>query len=758
MKLLMNVPKITLTTMRLIKIMLAYFVVLCIPFICTMGVYYYAEKEILNKIEDINYVHIEQLSTALHGEMQMIQNVMFSLDRNYMLNYIGDREEQIEPIYLLSMQEVLSDFLSERQSYLSIFCFFPKNKYVVSNDFISYHYEKYYNNFMNFNNYDYEEFRKYIINQYYKQTILPEIIYSRISVDVEARKYIPIITSVEYGNNDDSTAVVIFLLATQYIEDKVGVLVEGSKTYIGVYKNEQLISLIYDMELENPELTNSIYEVGNNLLEGSIELCGESYRVYEYNFYDMTYRVCLDEESFLKELQMFRNNTLFLLVVTFIFVIMIGISVSVRLNKPVKALFKQFEIHTKDSTATDIYTSISNTFQNMLGTKEKLEEEIIMYSNSLKEREVEKLLRGQPYDFNLLVEVIPREQVYFQVVVLEMYINEGKDAEAMVASKVLDDYFISQTMNSYVVPITIEQRAVIFWSQDGIEESHEKLTLNLESLMDVFPDILFYFGFGNLVNSYDGLKESYEKANEIVYYARLCEDVTIHKEEQREFEVYNYSHIMEMKIISLCKSKSYQVLSRFVNEIFNTNLIDKKLPTSQIRQLISDMRGTVIRCIEITGNGGKEKYISYINLLFEEQISVFDFIELVQEVFEHICSEVEESTKDEIKEKTLEKTKIKQYIDDNFADSEMNLMYLSNKLGINNAKLSIELKETLGMNFSVYLEGKRIQASEKLLIETEYSIEKIAEMVGYNSARVYRRSFFKVHQEKPSEFKKKMRK
>ena len=59
------------------------------------------------------------------------------------------------------------------------------------------------------------------------------------------------------------------------------------------------------------------------------------------------------------------------------------------------------------------------------------------------------------------------------------------------------------------------------------------------------------------------------------------------------------------------------------------------------------------------------------------------------------------------------------------------------------------LKKELGMPFSEYLIGKRIQKAKELLLDDKLSIEEVAEKVGYNDYFYFLKSFKKntgIHQ------------
>jgi len=76
-------------------------------------------------------------------------------------------------------------------------------------------------------------------------------------------------------------------------------------------------------------------------------------------------------------------------------------------------------------------------------------------------------------------------------------------------------------------------------------------------------------------------------------------------------------------------------------------------------------------------------------------------------------------------------------------DQYFNLNYISKKF-----------KETTGMTFNLYLQQVRMHNACGLLIESDYSVSTIAEMVGYSDVSFFRVIFKKIMGTTPTEFKK----
>ena len=71
------------------------------------------------------------------------------------------------------------------------------------------------------------------------------------------------------------------------------------------------------------------------------------------------------------------------------------------------------------------------------------------------------------------------------------------------------------------------------------------------------------------------------------------------------------------------------------------------------------------------------------------------------------------------------------YVNRNLYNPELSLKKVASDLYINDSYLSREFKKTYGVSFIEYISRKRIEASKKLLKETELKVYEVAEKIGF---------------------------
>lgn len=91
------------------------------------------------------------------------------------------------------------------------------------------------------------------------------------------------------------------------------------------------------------------------------------------------------------------------------------------------------------------------------------------------------------------------------------------------------------------------------------------------------------------------------------------------------------------------------------------------------------------------------------------------------------------------------------YIDDHYLG--LTLSDLARHFGYNKNYLGNALKKTTGRTFQAILLEKRLSIASSLLLNTDYSIELIAEKAGFNSASYFFRQFKKKYNETPNAFR-----
>ena len=92
------------------------------------------------------------------------------------------------------------------------------------------------------------------------------------------------------------------------------------------------------------------------------------------------------------------------------------------------------------------------------------------------------------------------------------------------------------------------------------------------------------------------------------------------------------------------------------------------------------------------------------------------------------------------------------YINENYADSELNLVQIAKHFGINQRVISDSISQKYDCNFKTYINQFRINEAKRLMSESSLNISEIGYKVGFNSPTNFYRVFKSFTGVSPSEY------
>lgn len=140
--------------------------------------------------------------------------------------------------------------------------------------------------------------------------------------------------------------------------------------------------------------------------------------------------------------------------------------------------------------------------------------------------------------------------------------------------------------------------------------------------------------------------------------------------------------------------------------------------------------------------------------VFCDQNSYEEFAGQMELLYDRMCKNLE--WKEAIEKVDLQK-KIEFYMEEHLAETDLNLMKVSNAVGLSYSYCSRIFPEITGKNFSKYLIDLRMEKTCEYLKFSDYRIEKIVELVGYLDKSYFIKSFRQHTTMTPSQYRKKYR-
>lgn len=178
-----------------------------------------------------------------------------------------------------------------------------------------------------------------------------------------------------------------------------------------------------------------------------------------------------------------------------------------------------------------------------------------------------------------------------------------------------------------------------------------------------------------------------------------------------------------------------------LEEFYHENIRSRALPLQMSRYFIYELAGTLFKVVDDMSLPLDHLGDAVQSLLIEDWIETLTMEEAYSrllEIVRDICSyivQMRESNNLRLVELTID------YIGQNYTDSNLSLFLIADNFSVSGSYLSRLFKEQTGTNFSDYICSLRIKKAKELLADKKLSIEKIASMVGYNSANSFIRTF-----------------
>ncbi len=160
----------------------------------------------------------------------------------------------------------------------------------------------------------------------------------------------------------------------------------------------------------------------------------------------------------------------------------------------------------------------------------------------------------------------------------------------------------------------------------------------------------------------------------------------------------------------------------------------------------------VISTLKKNGNASSFSGYFVLSNLIQETDNITVRNNKFYDLFQHIQSELEKRKSDK---QELLVLKINDMIEKEYTEASFSLDYLADSIGISTAYMCRLYKLYTGTTITDRLSFLRMKKARELLLETQLSVNEVAERVGYSNATYFYRVFKKENGVTPKEFRRK---
>ena len=269
-------------------------------------------------------------------------------------------------------------------------------------------------------------------------------------------------------------------------------------------------------------------------------------------------------------------------------------------------------------------------------------------------------------------------------------------------------------------------------------------------------EYMFAIGVSDEQFSIKKLKEAYSQAKHALKYRLIFPEKTIyyyhqcpknHNKDFSEFHTEKLNKILNM----LGEDQKEQEIKNIIKDIFITlSDVDEKIEYMEsfnqvFKQFVSK---NILPMIDKT-----DQKSVFEKEMFSDIYQFKDIVEYQNSVETYIlkCHQELKQIKN-MDNNQIHVLKAIKFIQENF-HKDINLAVVSNYVSLNYSYFSNLFKEYTGVSFIDYLKKLRIEKSKKLLLDTDYKIYEIAEMVGFTNPKHFTKVFRSLEGISPKEYR-----
>jgi len=466
-------------------------------------------------------------------------------------------------------------------------------------------------------------------------------------------------------------------------------------------------------------------------------------------------------------------------VLTIIFVLMglivaafFASSIYTPFHKLLKDIQKSYSKQKKNQDL-DVYDYLKYTFDELLQDVNKYRLDSYQLLNEKKKIILQKIINGEMqcnedninyieecdiiFDSSFFIVVVLKIDQFAQMITKYWSNNETKFKFTVlnIACEMLGCEFKVEGIDNGTDYISI----IINVKDDNIEW----VDLIANRLKDIQRDIEKYIkctvtaSIGNVVEGIDNINRSFKNAMEASNYRIVYGKSSIIKYNDiagRKAEQHEYPYDIEKQILDALKKFNKNKLEIGFNDFFDTiatfNVDEILMSIAQLLMVIAK----TLTVMEIDEENNRYSF----KVLYSE-INTYETLCEMREYLLSLCYNAIEliSSESETNKRIKVVNEIKNYIEQHYNDPNLSTCVISEHVKLSQNYVRSIFKEIIGISISDYITQYRMLHAQQMIKETNYSIKKIAELLGFSNYKYFYVIFKKYFGKTPDSYRKEVK-
>lgn len=755
MKLSTNINKI-FNNKLYYKFLITYIIILLIPLIFGTIAYNNAQQTIKEYAVQSNLTMLNKTKEVIEQKLQEIDNIVTVLLNNKKIQQYKSIKEPFKgstPYKVIKVEDELVSYDIVNKYILSYYIFYKNSNIAVSPSLI-YKLPQFYQQYLQYEGIEYKNWYNDFINKYHKNDYLP----SR-TVFIKDNKY----------------SVITYLKSLDY---------QGSGVLMVLIDNREIKNLLMGHDIEKGGWA-FIADSHGNIITGTenTEFINEALFKKEKGFFRkeingeshlVTYTVSPDNGWYYvtgQPLKLVMNNlnrikkiTIIILLVTILFGILVAGFLANKNSRPIQDLVRLIKDRSMKNNLIESNSLryLRKAVVDLIKDNKNLETSIREQSFFLESAFKDKLFKGEFHSLDNIKAILEYASTdialdgnLFSVVILEIEnrteVLNQKDIKELKLKRVLTKDIIQSTINNTwdncIIHEINENNTIILFEFNSNDRKYckESLADTIEKIRKKLCDnynINMSVAAGGIYDNIIDVAKSYDEARRALNYGNKenKQEISWYEKIKIDSNRYYYPIEMETRLINVIKSGSMIQMENVIENLYQENFEKRHLSIETTEEFLVELKGTIRKILEqISWENNQE--LNIIDSMIE---NINDYRKLEKKynytikILNKLCNIINKCN--ETHQEKLKK-KIITYVNNNYMKPDFGLYMIAEKFDLSEGYVSHFFKDYIGDNFQSYLEKRRMDRACKLLIETNYTVKKIAGKAGYNSSSTFSRAF-----------------
>lgn len=430
-----------------------------------------------------------------------------------------------------------------------------------------------------------------------------------------------------------------------------------------------------------------------------------------------------------------------------------------RMYLPVKKIISTI-IKEQSISSLSEYEYIENVIHKNMMEKEVLKRDLLLQKQPLKNEFFSKLLKGYVKDPKYIQYQCEKYDIFindegFQILLIGVSTDAQQQQQITLSQFIVHNIFeeiLSNYFNCQVVEI--EARLAFVISIDTTSIPIAELENQLSTALNMVND---KYGLDcvigvSKVHPFVSISDAYRESLDAIGHAYILENSRIIYTQDLEKlgSQYEFSSEYEFRLIHFIKTGDQSQALSVIDEVIDKNLKNQSIKLGYLQCLLFDLMGAIIKATNDEAVSEmideKEPIQHMMRAAGIEEMKMI-IVEIVVIVCNYNSNHLHQNKKSHIGDE------ISAYIKENFSDPDLNVSKLGEVFNMTPTYLSKIYKKETGDSILHAINMARIEASKKLLIESNLSVNEISEKVGYLYCNAFIRFFKKQTGITPGQYK-----